>query len=112
MSHNLDKITKWHFKSTSNEVICPQKVSNFIHRYKSAILAILKNGLGWPCPVRLALKNPSQELKKYVCLGCADEYIERLDGKIETVLMSNNCNCESNIYDFNSVDLNPNWHEL
>ena len=31
----------------------------------TVILAIFLNGLGWPCPVRLALKNPSQELKNH-----------------------------------------------
>ena len=54
-------------------------------RVKSAILAIFQNGLGWPCPVRLALKNPSQELKKKIVLG-ADEYIERPEGKIRESL--------------------------
>ena len=29
------------------------------------ILAIFQNGLGWLCPVSAALKNPSQEFKKY-----------------------------------------------
>ena len=31
LRHILDKITKWHFHSTSNEVIWPKKISNFIH---------------------------------------------------------------------------------
>ena len=33
----------------------------------------------------MALKNPSQELKKYFFLG-TDEYIERLEGKIRECL--------------------------
>ena len=40
------------------------------------MLAIFQNGLGWPCPVRLANKNPSQELKNLD----ANEYIQRLEG--------------------------------
>ena len=48
-------------------------------------MAIFQNGLGWLCPVRLAFKNPSQELKKFFDLG-ADEYIERLEGKIRECL--------------------------
>ena len=35
-----------------------------------AILAIFLNGLGWPCPLKSALKNPSQELKN-IFLSCA-----------------------------------------
>ena len=77
---------QWHFKSTSNEVIWPKIISNFIHGEKSAILAIFQNGLGWPCPVRSALKNLSQELKIIFVLG-ADEYLERLQGKIGECLL-------------------------
>ena len=47
--------------------------------FKSAILAIFQNGLGWPCPVSAALKNPSQEFKKYFCFGC--RLIPRETGK-------------------------------
>ena len=43
---------------------------------KSVILAIFQKGLGWPCPVSAALKN---------VLG-ADEYLERLIGKIRKCL--------------------------
>ena len=37
---------------------------------KSAILAILQNGLGWLCLVSAALKNPLQEFKNSFCFGC------------------------------------------
>ena len=82
----MEKVKEWHFNTTPNEVIWPKKISNFIHGYKSAILAIFQNGLGWLCPVRLALKNPSQELKNTFVLG-ADEYIEILEGKIRECLL-------------------------
>ena len=41
---------------------------------KSAILAIFQRGLGWPCPVSAALKNPSVDLKNLFALG-ADEFL-------------------------------------
>ena len=54
LRHILDKITKWHFLRTSNEVIWPKKILNFMHGLKSAILAILPEigrlaGLAMPC---------------------------------------------------------------
>ena len=73
---------KWHkglFKITSNEVMWPQKNSNFMQGLKSAILAIFQNGLGWLCPVSAALKNPSQEFKNSFCFGC--RLIPRKTGK-------------------------------
>ena len=44
-------------------------------------MAIFQNGLGLPCPVSSALKNPSLKLTILFVLG-ADEYKERLGGKI------------------------------
>ena len=43
----------------SKDVIWPQKILNYMHGVKSAILAIFQKGLGWPCPVSAALKNAS-----------------------------------------------------
>ena len=48
---------------------------------KSAILAIVQQGLGWLCPVSAALKNPSQNFKILFALG-ADELLAILEGKI------------------------------
>ena len=59
LRHFLDKVTWWHFQSTSKEVIWPKKILNYMHGLKSAILAIFQKGLGWPCPVSAALKNAS-----------------------------------------------------
>ena len=42
LRHILDKITKWHFLRTSNEVIWPKNFLNSMHGLKSAILAILQ----------------------------------------------------------------------
>ena len=61
--HFLDKVKEWHINSTSYEVIWPKKISNFMHGSKSAILAIFQTGLGWPCTVSAAFKNPSQDLE-------------------------------------------------
>ena len=36
LRHYLDKVRKWHFHSTSNEVIWPKKISNSMHGSKSA----------------------------------------------------------------------------
>ena len=47
---------------------------------KSAILAIFQRGLGWPCPVSAALKNPSVDLKNLFALG-ADEFLPMLESK-------------------------------
>jgi hypothetical protein len=65
LRHFWDKVSQWHLHSTSNEVIKPQNFSNSMHGSKSAILAIFHKGAGWPCPDSAALKNPSQEFKKY-----------------------------------------------
>ena len=59
LRHVLDKVTWWHFQSTSKEVIWPKKFLNYMHGLKSAISAIFQKGLGWPCPVSAALKNAS-----------------------------------------------------
>merc|ERR1712203_675025 len=40
LRHILDKITKWYFLGTSNEVIWPKIFFNSMHGLKSAILAI------------------------------------------------------------------------
>ena len=37
----MDKVTWWHFQSTSNEVIWPKNLLKSMHALKSAILAIL-----------------------------------------------------------------------
>ena len=53
------KVHEGLFLNTSNEVIWPPKISNFMQGLKSAILAFFQNGLGWQCPVSAALKNTS-----------------------------------------------------
>ena len=59
LRHALDKVTWWHFQSTSKEVNWPQFFFDYMHGLKSAILTIFQKGLGWPCPVSAALKNAS-----------------------------------------------------
>ena len=54
----LDKIIKWHFFSTSNEIIWPKKFLKSMHRLKSAILATLPEigqlaGLAYPVSAAL-----------------------------------------------------------
>jgi hypothetical protein len=54
----LDKITKWHFLRTSNEVIWPKNFLKSMHGLKSAILAILQEIgrlAGLACPLSAAL---------------------------------------------------------
>ena len=54
----LDKITKWHFLRTSNEVIWPKIFLKSMHGLKSAILAILQEIdqlAGLACPLSAAL---------------------------------------------------------
>ena len=68
LRHFLDKFKQWHFHSPSYEVICLKKISNYMQGLKSVILAIFQTGLGWLCPVSLALKNPSVDFKNYFCL--------------------------------------------
>ena len=58
LRHILDKITKWHFLRTSNEVIWPKIFLNSMHGLKSAILAILPEIgrlAGLACPLSAAL---------------------------------------------------------
>ena len=69
LRHILDKVTYWHFQSTSKEVIWPKEFLNYMHGLKSAILAIFQKGLGWPCPVSAAHKNASQHLKNSFSFG-------------------------------------------
>merc|ERR1711940_254468 len=57
LRHFLDKVTWWHFQSTSKEVIWPKKILNYMQGLKSAILAIFQKGLGWPCPVKSQLNS-------------------------------------------------------
>jgi hypothetical protein len=66
----LDKVKLWHFHITSNEVMWSKIFSNYMQGLKSAILAIFLTGLGWPCTVSAALKNPPQDFKNYFCIGC------------------------------------------
>ena len=54
-----EKFTWWHFQNTSKEVIWTICFLNFMHRLNSAIFAILQRGLGWLCPVSVALKKIS-----------------------------------------------------
>ena len=70
MGHFLGNITKWYFHIALKEEILPIKFLNSMQGLKSAILAIFPRGLGWPCPVSAALKNPSVDLKNYFCIGC------------------------------------------
>ena len=49
---------------------------------KSAILAIFWDGPGWPCPVSVDIKKPSQEFKKIFLFWVpVTRYLERLEGK-------------------------------
>ena len=48
----------------------PKKISNSMGGSKSAILAIFQTGLGWPCTVSAALKNPSQDFKNSFWIMC------------------------------------------
>ena len=56
----------------------PNFFSNSMQGLKSAILAMFRRGLGWPCPVSAALKNPLLDLEKYFCLGL----LLMMEGKI------------------------------
>ena len=58
LRHFLNKFKQWHFQSPSNELIWLKKISNYMQRLKSAILAIFQTGPGWPCSVSIALKDP------------------------------------------------------
>ena len=80
----MNEVTKWHFQSTSKEVIWLKNILNYMHRLKSAILAIFQRGLGWPCPVS-AQKCIIAFETFFLFLG-ADEYLERLEGKIRKCL--------------------------
>ena len=53
---------------------------------KSAILAIFQKGLVWPCLVSAALKNCIIAFEKFLFVLGADEYLERLEGKIRKCL--------------------------
>ena len=77
----MDKVKEWHFNNTSNEVIWHKKISNSMHRSKSAILAIFLTGPGWPGTVSAVLKNPQRISKILIALG-ADEFLAMIEGKI------------------------------
>ena len=54
-----------------------------MHGLKSAILAIFQKGLRWPCHVTAAL---IVHICKIIFVLGADEYLERLKGKIRKYL--------------------------
>jgi hypothetical protein len=78
----LDKVKKWHFNSTSNEVIWPKKISNSMHGSTSAILAIFQTGLGWPCTALLVPSRIPHRISKILFALGADEFLATLEGKI------------------------------
>ena len=85
LRHFLDKVTLWHFQSTSKEVICHKFFLNYMHGLKSAILAIFQKGLDG----HARLVQPSKmhhSIWKIVFVLGADEYLERLEGKIRKCL--------------------------
>ena len=45
LRHFLDKVTLWHFQSTSKDLIWPKRILNYMHGSKSAILAIFQRAL-------------------------------------------------------------------
>ena len=69
LRHFLDKITWWHFQSTSIEVSWPKKNLNYMHGLKSAILANFQKGLRWPCPVLGHSKTHHSIWKNLFVLG-------------------------------------------
>ena len=58
---------------------------NYMHGLKSAILAIFQKGLGWLCLLVWPSKMHHSIWKILFVLG-ADEYLERLEGKIRKCL--------------------------
>jgi len=81
----LDKVKVWHFYNTSNEVMWPEKFSNYMQGSKRAILAIFQTGPGWPGTINAALKNPSRISKILFAFG-ADEFLTMPEGKIRRYL--------------------------
>ena len=75
LRHFLDKDRKWHFHSTSNEVIWPKKFSNSMHGSKSAILAICQTRLGWPSRIPHWISN-------ILFASGVNDFLAMLEGKI------------------------------
>ena len=81
----MDKIRKWHFHSTSNEVIWPPKNQISSTDKKVPFWQFFRMGwdgralLGWPSRI------PHRNRKIIFVLG-ANEYVERLEGKIRECL--------------------------
>ena len=85
MNGPLGTITKWHFHSTSNEVIWPKKNLKFHRRVKKVPFCNFSKWAGMAVPCQVGPQNPSQELKNYFCFG--RRCIERLEGKIRECLL-------------------------
>ena len=66
LRHILDKVKLWHFHITSNEVMRPKKISNYIHAgAKKCHFGKFSDRAGIA-----ALMNPSQDFKKNFWIGC------------------------------------------
>ena len=74
----LDELTLWHFQSTSKEVIWPKQFLNYMHGLKSALWQFFRKG--WDGCAMLVGPLKMHLIILFV-LG-ADEYLERLEGKI------------------------------
>ena len=59
-----------------------KKILNSMQELKSAILAIFQTGPEWPCPISMALNNPSKDFKKKF-LFCF-EFLAMLEGKFRS----------------------------
>jgi hypothetical protein len=83
LRHILDKHKKWHFHSTSNEVIWPKKFQISFTGKKVTFWQFFR--MGWDGRTLLSQPQPSRiphRNWKIIFVLAADEYIERLEGKI------------------------------
>jgi hypothetical protein len=77
----LDKVRKWHFHSTSNEVIWPQKIQIPCTDQKVTFWLFFRQGqdgralLVWPSKI-------PHRISKMIFALDADEFLAMLEGKI------------------------------
>jgi hypothetical protein len=81
----LDKITKWHFHSTSNEVIWPKKIQISSMGKKVPLWQFFRMGWDGYALSGRPSRIPHRNQKIIFVLG-TNGYIERLEGKIRECL--------------------------
>ena len=85
LRHVLDKVTWWHFQSTSKKAIWPKNFMNYMHGFRVSFWRFLRKG--WDgCTLLMQPSKIHHSIWRILFVLGADEYLERLEGKIRKCL--------------------------